>query len=306
MLTVRAPATTANLGPGFDCLGMALNLHNYISMDFRSEGLKIEVEGEGEAFIPQEEKNIVYQAALQVFEEIGEKPKGLYVKLKNNIPVARGLGSSAAAIVGGLVAANLLTGNKLTKDHLLKMAVSVEGHPDNVAPALYGGIVLAVEGRELVYHRFSPPSDLKVVVAVPDFTLSTQKARSVLPSHVPFKDAVFNVSHMGLLIAAFSTGNLGLLPQGMQDQLHQKYRNELIPGMEKVFEAAKTAGALAVVLSGAGPTLIAFTRDNMDEIARAMSEQFLRQGVKCKAYEIKPQPTGTEIITNGGKMELCH
>ncbi|MTI79318.1 MAG: homoserine kinase [Firmicutes bacterium] len=297
MIRVHVPATTANLGPGFDCLGMALKLYNIVEMEEISAGLAVEIHGDGAADIPRDESNIVYQAAHSVFKEVAYQPSGLRIKLTNQIPVCRGLGSSAAAIVGGLIAANKLSGSKLTNDKLLELAVRVEGHPDNVAPALLGGITVstAVEG-EVQYMKITPPAGMKTVVAVPDFQLSTKLAREVLPSQVSLNDAVFNVGRAALLVTALCQGDLSKLCYAMEDRLHQNYRASLVPGMKKVLAAARLVGAKGVVLSGAGPTLIAFADKNFELIAKVMRDTFRENGVMAKVMVLEPSPIGATAM----------
>ncbi|WP_459911431.1 homoserine kinase [Desulfotomaculum defluvii] len=296
-IKVRVPATTANMGPGFDCLGMALELYNEIHMTLAPGEKTIDIEGEGFADIKRDESNIVWRAAQRVFREVGFENPGLRIKLVNQIPTSRGLGSSAAAIVGGLVAANQLIGGKLNQDRLLALATEMEGHPDNVAPALLGGIIISVlaEG-EVNYLKINPPEDLKTVVAIPAFKLSTKAAREVLPKNVSLKDAIFNLSRAAMLVGAFCEKRLDLLAIAGQDALHQPYRSRLVPGMNDVISAAKQAGALNVTLSGAGPTVIALTNQRSEEIASSMEEAFLNAGVGCKIKVLKPAVDGTMIL----------
>lgn len=297
MVTVRVPATTANMGPGFDAMGMALDLFNLIQMEETDGGLEIHLEGEGAETIPRNEQNIVYQAANTLFQRCGYRPKGLFIRLASWIPVARGMGSSAAAIVGGLVAANALAGKPFGTAEILNMACGFEGHPDNVAPALLGGIVIAAQLEEgLCYRKIPPPEELKVVVAIPQFSLPTKVAREAIPLSVPVQDAVFNISRAGLMVLALVEKDLQLLGQVMEDRLHQPYRRKLIPGMEEVFAAAREAGALACALSGAGPTLVAFTNGRDDGIQAAMVEAFRKHQVECIVKELKPSAMGAEII----------
>ncbi|MBM7854622.1 homoserine kinase [Desulfohalotomaculum tongense] len=297
MIRVQVPATTANLGPGFDCLGMALKLYNTVEMDETSAGLTIEVHGDGAASIPRDESNIVYKAAHKVFQHVNYNPAGLKIRLTNRVPVCRGLGSSAAAIVGGIVAANILSGGKLSKDKLLALANEMEGHPDNVAPALLGGIIAATAAEgEVRYLYIAPPAGLKTVVAVPDFQLSTKRAREVLPGQVPLQDAVFNVGRTALLVTALCQGDLSKLNYAMEDRLHQSYRASLVPGMKKVLAAARLAGARGVVLSGAGPTLIAFADENFDLIAKVMRDTFRENGIMAKVMVLEPSPVGARAV----------
>jgi homoserine kinase len=297
MVRVQVPATSANMGPGFDTLGIALQLYNTVEMEEIEEGLVIDIEGEGADKIPRDSSNIIYQAANTVFKQVNYVPKGIRMKLINNIPVARGLGSSAAAIVGGIVAANFVSGEQLAEKDLLAIATSIEGHPDNVAPALLGGIVVsAMDDEDVKYIKITPPSGLKCIVAIPDFHLSTSAARDVLPTSVSMQDAVFNIGRASLLVGAFISGDLSLLSVAMDDKLHQPYRSNLVPGMKKVFAAAKLAGARGVALSGAGPTLIAFADKNIELITKVMKETFTENGVKVKVLILDPNPIGARSL----------
>lgn len=298
MFKIRVPATSANLGPGFDCLGIALDLFNYISVEETEMGLDIEIEGEGSNELARNETNLTYQAMGKVFKMLNYKPKGIKIKQTNNIPLSRGLGSSAAAIVGGLVAANKICGEPLTQDRILELATEMEGHPDNVAPALLGGVIVVEKSNSKInWIKINPPRDLSVIIAVPDFTLSTKLARSVLPATVPFKDAVFNVSKVALLVSSLCTGQIDKLKYALSDTLHQPYRGSLIPGMENVFKETEAAGALGSVISGAGPTIIAFAKNNKQEIERAMKESFKKVGVNCNTIMLSMLDTGVKIYS---------
>lgn len=273
---IRVPGTTANCGPGFDAVGIACTIYNDLELTLSNQGgISLEVTGEGTGAIPADASNIVVKAIQMVLTKTGYSATGIKLKMFNNIPLARGLGSSAAAIVGGLVAANELTGNRLSKEEILDMATAIEGHPDNVAPAIFGGITVSImDSGTAKYLRFLPPKNFSMVAVIPEFNLSTKAARKVLPDSVPFADAVFNVSRSALLIGALCTGELKLLLHALEDRLHQPYREQLIPGMAQVLAAARQAGALGAALSGAGPCLLAFTADNSDEIGRAMVKAF--------------------------------
>ncbi|MBC7325126.1 MAG: homoserine kinase, partial [Moorella sp. (in: Bacteria)] len=243
------------------------------------------------------ESNIVYRAAMRVFKHTESVPQGLKIKLLNQIPMARGLGSSAAAIVGGLIAANILAGNKLSQKELLALATAMEGHPDNVAPALLGGIVVsvAVDG-EIKYVKIPPPRGLKAVLAVPDFSVLTKTARDVLPQLVSLQDTVFNLGRLALLITAFHQGDLSLLPTAMEDRIHQPYRASLVPGMKKVLAAARLAGARGVCLSGAGPSLLAFADGNFELIARVMRDTFQQSGIRARTMVLNISPVGARAL----------
>lgn len=281
---VRVPATTANCGPGFDAIGMACTLYNEFQLTLNPSGtgkIIIEINGEGQDKLPKNESNIVIQAIRKVAEKAGCIHPDIELVMTNNIPLARGLGSSAAAIVGGLVGANEALGKPLCNEELLNIASAMEGHPDNVAPALYGGITLSMleEGKAKTL-RFMPPKELKLVVAVPEFTLATKIARQVLPTKIPFEDAVFNISRTALLVGALTTGDYGFLSSALQDKIHQPYRQQLIKGMQDVFVAAVSAGALGAVISGAGPCLIAFATADEQKIGESMVAAFAKHNVK--------------------------
>ena len=293
MVRVQVPATTANMGPGFDTLGMALKLYNIIEIEETSGDLVIDVEGDGADLIPRDQGNIVYIAAARVFKLRGYSPAGLRIKIINNIPLARGLGSSASAIVGGLVGANIISGSQLSEKELLNMAVDLEGHPDNVAPALLGGIVVSTtDDGEVKYCKIDPPVKLKCVVAVPDFQLSTKLAREVLPQSISISDAVFNIGRTAMLVTALIKQDFSLLSTAMEDRIHQPYRANLIPGMKKVFAAARLAGARGITLSGAGPTLIAFCDDNTNLVASVMKKTFGESGIRVRVMTLEPNPVG--------------
>lgn len=295
---VRVPGTTANCGPGFDAVGIACTIYNELELILSKEGsLVIEIEGEGKGIIPTDDGNIVYQVIERVLAKVGEKYQGIHIKMNNQIPLSRGLGSSAAAIVAALVAANEATGKTLSKEDLFHMATEIEGHPDNVAPAIFGGVTASVmEEKQPHYLRFLPPEKLSMVVAIPDFNLSTHAARQVLPQTVPFKDAVFNISRTALTIAALCQGEFQHLRYALTDKIHQPYREHLIPGMGKVFEAALENGALGVALSGAGPCLIAFAQDSCTAIGSAMTEAFAKNDIAARYLVLDIDEDGAKVI----------
>lgn len=308
MVRVRVPATSANLGPGFDTLGVALGLYNEIEM--AETGILddvIEVDGHGD-LLEKPENNLVWQAAQRLFNLVDYHPYGFLIREKIGVPFARGLGSSAAAIVGGLVAANQLyhkmTGRPpLTDEQLLRIAVDMEGHPDNVAPALFGGFVVSImEEGEPKYVRFDPPAPLRAVIAMPEVPLlkkggsKTEAARGVLPSQLSRADAVYNVGRATLLVAALLTGRLDLLEVATKDRLHQPYRESLVPGLRQVFHAALGAGARGVALSGAGPSVIALADARAEEVAEAMEGAFRWAGSECRAQVVDLTAIGAEVL----------
>ncbi|OPX90452.1 MAG: Homoserine kinase [Pelotomaculum sp. PtaB.Bin104] len=297
MIRVQVPATTANLGPGFDCLGMALELHNVVEMTPASSGLTIEVSGEGAADLPRNGDNLVYQAAQRVFQQVGFIPAGLRLRLINQAPVARGLGTGTAAIVGGIIAANLLTGGRLSVKEIIALASSIGGWSPGIVPAVLGGIVVSLPADgEAKYLKIQPPQGLKSIVAVPEFLLPPNNLRDILPSQVPFQDAVFNVGRVALLVAALQQGNLSLLGTAMEDHLQQYYRALSVPVMKKVLAATKLAGARGVTVSGAGPAVVALAESNFELIARVMGDTFRQNGVKCRVMILKPSPVGARAL----------
>ena len=303
-VTVRVPGTSANCGPGFDCLGLAATIYNDLELTLLEEkNLTIEAKGDGAETIPADEKNIVWKAAKMILERSGnaEKFKGAILKMQNNIPMSRGLGSSAAAIVAGLTAANEIVGKPFNRKEILKFATEIEGHPDNVAPAIYGGFTIStVDKGQVQTFSFLPKLKLKLIVAVPEFPLSTRLARQVLPKSVSLKDAVFNIGRASMLIAALMQGKEKFLSTAFDDALHQPYRTKLVPGMQEVFNAAKKAGAVGVCLSGAGPCLIAFSPINRhieNNIAVEMVQAFKQNEVQANALILDLDTRGAFVLS---------
>jgi len=276
---VRVPASTANLGPGFDTLGMALALYNEIELTDEGQGVQLLVEGEGKAALEKAgTQNLVVRAVQALLGEFGANLSGLRVRQINRIPLRRGLGSSAAACVGGIAAATRLAGVELSPDEILVRALPFEGHPDNITPALLGGLTASaiIDGR-VAFAKLPVPDRLKALAVIPALEIATKRAREVLPKQVPFQDAVFNLNRLALLLAGLSTDRLDLLAVGTEDRLHQPYRAALLPGMDAILEEGRRAGALAAFLSGAGSTLLALVSGDGDEIGRLMSERWRRE-----------------------------
>lgn len=280
MVEVKIPATSANIGAGFDCLGLALGLYNYVWAEETDSGLNIEIKDESSDYLPTDERNLVYSSMMAVYTKVGVKPKGLHIILENNIPVTRGLGSSAAGIVGGLLAADALTGSNLDKHQLLNMASAIEGHPDNAAPAIFGGMTVNVTANnDIKGVKTELPDDLKFAAFIPDFFLATKKSRSVLPRKVSMRDAVFNTGRSALLVGSLMTRNYDNIRTAVDDRLHQKFRKKLIPHIDDVFKYAYRSGALGVYLSGAGPTVVAMVKADNTKFEKQMQE-YLRKQLK--------------------------
>jgi len=258
MIRVKVPATTANIGPGFDSLGIALRLYNIIEVEETNGGLEIHVPVKDQEHIETNERNLVYLAMKRLFDAVDFHPKGLRINLINNIPIARGLGSSAACIAGGLAAANALLNSPLKKEEIIYLAATMDGHTDNILPALVGGLTVGcLLEKEVKYVKMDLPTQLKLLAIIPDFHFSTKKARSLLPKSVPLEDAVFNVSRVGLLVASLVTSNFENLSEATKDKIHQPYRKDFIPHWEEITSKLMKIGTKGYFLSGSGPTILA-------------------------------------------------
>lgn len=273
MIHIRIPATSANMGPGFDSIGLAVKLYNHIWVEKQAEGLTIEIKRKQALNAPTDEKNLIYQTMKYFYDQKGLEMPGVHLIQEDFIPMVRGLGSSAACIVGGLFAANALAGNIADKEELAQMAAKLEGHPDNSNPAIFGSMVVGAQDAEKMNHvRLELPDDLVFAVMIPDFPVSTADARGGLPDTYTRGDIVFNASRTALLVASILTGKYENFGMAMEDRVHQPYRAKLIPGMNEIFAHAKEFGAVASYLSGAGSTLMAMvTRDKAEEFEREMS-----------------------------------
>lgn len=297
-VTVRVPATTANLGPGFDCFGMALSLFNTVTLA-ASDRLEVVVKGEGATEISLRRDNLAARTIEAFFAAIERQVPPLRIGLDNAIPLARGLGSSAAAIVGSLVAANEFVGRPLPVEQLLKLATEIEGHPDNVAAALLGGFTICVSnsnGSGLRYATVPVPTELRAVLFIPHFRVSTERARAVLPGQVSRRDAVHNIGRASLLVAGLTTGRFDILRVATEDRLHQPYRESLFPAAKKLFAAALEAGALGVFLSGAGPTILALVKGNEERVATRFEEMARDVGTAGRTLILDICHTGAAVI----------
>ena len=296
-VTVQVPATTANLGPGFDCLGMALELWNDVRMNV-SASPEVRVLGEGADILSTAKDNLVYRAAQALFREAREDPPSLSILCNNQIPLARGLGSSAAAIVGGLMAANAMCTRPLSQQCLLHLAVSLEGHADNVTPALLGGCQVVVrDGDRVIADTVPLPPDLTTVIFVLDAPMSTKEARAVLPGSVAREDAVYNLGRVALLVNALSSGQLENLRVATQDRLHQHAREKIFPAMKYIFRAAEDAGALGVFLSGGGPSVLALATSRAMTIGYEMANAADKVGVPGDIKIIRPSIQGAHVVS---------
>ncbi len=271
MVYVRVPATSANMGSGFDSLGIALGIYNTLKISEIESG--IVVYNNSKEYIPIGEKNLVYRAICRVFDEVGYKKKGIRIIQNSDIPVTRGLGSSSACIIGGMLAANVFSGRKLSYKEILNLAAEFEGHPDNVTPALFGGFcIAATENGKTVYTSNKLDPKLKAAIMVPDFFLSTKLSRGALPEIVPLADASYNISRASLLTSALINGKYDDLKSCVGDKLHQDVRKENVPHFDAIMEKSYEFGAKATYLSGSGPTIVSLISENYEDFENNMSE----------------------------------
>ncbi|MBQ2824491.1 MAG: homoserine kinase [Oscillospiraceae bacterium] len=295
MIKIQIPATSANLGAGFDALGLALSYYNYVNME---EADGIFISSLDNTPVPQDESNLVYHTAKTLFDICGKPFHGLKIEQLNNIPMARGLGSSSACIIAGLVGANTLMGSPLGLDDLVNLSAQIEGHPDNTAPALLGGIVTAVfDGRTVHWVKQEVFTTLKFVVVIPDFELKTEKARACLPKEISHKDAVYNLSRAALFSASLLTGKYENLRTAVHDRLHQPYRMELIPHGREVFDTAYSLGAYASYLSGAGPAIMAIVDADNEYFCGKLKFALENMGLNnWEVHELHIDNDGTKLL----------
>lgn len=313
-VSVRVPASTANLGPGFDCLGLALGLYHELTVetgDGRAGGevgLRLTVAGEGAAALARSlahgEDNAVLRGLRGALAEAGYDGPDLEVHSRSQIPLARGLGSSAAAFVAGRAAGEQLARGGVDRERLLALGLAWEGHADNVVPCVMGGFTVvcrSAAGGGLDWARIDPPKDLAAVVAVPDFELPTVRSRAALPASVSRDDAVHGLAHSALLTAAMASGRLDLLARAMEDRIHEPYRAALVPGMQPVRQAALEAGALGTALSGAGPSILALVRGHETCVAvgQAMVAAWRRADVEARSLPLAVDGEGLRVEVHG-------
>ena len=296
MIRVRVPATSANLGPGFDSLGISLNIYNEYEFSLeKNKGLFFE--GVEKEF--QNENNIIFMAIKKIFDKYDFKFEGIRIKIiKQDIPISRGLGSSSSCIVAGLIGGFALMGKEINKNEILSLAVDIEGHPDNVCPAIFGGLVstIMVDGKKPLYNCVEVKEGVKFIALIPRFKLSTEKARAILPKEVSFSDCVYNIGRAALLISCFSNGNYALLKEASKDRIHERFRSKLIDNFDEVYNKALELGAFSCFLSGAGPTLMAIVDskdiDFVNNFRKFMKEQKINWDIK----ELKIDKHGAKIL----------
>ena len=297
---VRAPATTANLGPGYDCLGMALDIWNRLTVSTLPAGSTptVQVNGEGEGELAGDTDNLTYRAMAFLYDEADTPIPPLELVCQNGIPLSRGMGSSAAAIAGGLVAANALLDEPFSANDLLEMAATIEGHPDNVAAAVHGGLRLVVlEDNQIYTAPIRIPAELQAVLFIPENRIATVDARRVLPAEISVADAVYNMSRAALLVAAMEGNRPEYLKIATQDRLHQPYRETIFPPMKVIFAAARDAGALGVFLSGSGSAIMALTQERAMTVAYEMFDAARLCGVEGRVEVTTPTELGAHVVS---------
>jgi len=297
MIKVTVPATSANLGPGFDTLGMALNIFLTVKVAATSEKGYTEFIGEGKEELSNNiDNNLILMAAKKIFDYVHLEMPELIVQVENQIPLGKGLGSSAAAIVAGILIANEMLNKSIDQEQLINLAVEMEGHADNIVPAMVGGLTTVMLNQgNVIFHKFDVPQELELVVAVPDFSLPTKQARSVLPASVSQERLIMSLQQTSYLLAGLVKKEFKHLNLAMNDMIFQPLRKQFIPGFDKVIEDAQSAGALGVALSGAGPSVIALTHGKSYEVGVAMQQAFAANGVECKILTSRPCNYGAYV-----------
>jgi homoserine kinase len=291
-VTVRVPATTANLGPGFDCLGLAVDLWNTTTFSFGGSDVRLRIKGEGRGVLPEDEDNRVYKAFMRTYSAAtATRPQGILIECDNHIPIGSGMGSSAAATIAGLIGGNTLLGKPLDTAQILRIASEIEGHPDNAAAALLGGLTVVLNDEDGIQAYPIECGISQVVVVLPDCSLSTPDSRAVLPGEVPLGDVIYNLGRSVMVVEGMRTGNFEILSRSMVDRLHQPYRLKLIPGASEAIQAAKMLAAPAV-LSGAGPAVVAFPPRAADDVRECMCEAFEAAGLKSRSWVLNVTSQG--------------
>lgn len=295
MVKVIVPASTANLGPGFDTLGLAVKIYNTFIFEEMDNGFEMK----GSMFDYNNDTNLTYVSMMNAFRHMGYSPKGIRLIMDTDIPIARGLGSSAACILGGIVGANELAGGKMTKDEIYKMAVDIEGHSDNITSQFFGGLTTSIRHKDsLCYEKISVPEGMTLCPLIPEFDLETKEARAVLPTVLNFEDAVHNVGRVAMLIATITSGDWDKLPLCFDDKLHEPYRSALIPDFQRVKDKALELGAIGAYLSGGGPTIMTIKREEDKEYVPKMQEFLSTIDNNWKLSEVEIDTEGTRIEYN--------
>ncbi len=304
-IVVKVPASSANLGSGFDTLGLALNIYNYVAIKWSSNpDVRLKITGYGRELNEGNKQNLIYQGVVKVLKEFGYPIKNLSIRLENNIPFCRGLGSSAAAIVGGSMAANALIGQPLDKKQLLKLVFDFEGHPDNIYPAMYGGLIVSsnlVEREhsthEYLFKKIKLSNKLKFLAVIPEVNVDTKMARQALPEEIKLQDALYNLSRIPLLVMALKEGDYHLLHHAMDDRLHEPYRKKLLPGLANALVELRHMG-LPTAISGAGPSVLIALQAQDPKLKIEIENVFFQNGIKCSSKFLEPENQGARILNH--------
>ena len=295
MVKVKIPASSANMGAGFDALGVALNLYSRLEVEETTGGLEINTLNAA-GFVPKDETNLIYKAMSMFFKCVGYRPEGIKITQESGIPMTRGLGSSSACIIGGMLAANVLSGRTLSYAEILNLASQMEGHPDNAAPALYGGFCTSFFDGETVFTKsIKLNPKYRFAVMIPDYFVATKKSRGVLPENVPLHDASFNIAHASLFQAALVNGDSELLKEAVKDRLHQQYRKAYIDSFDEIFEKTYEAGSRATYLSGSGPTIISILDGGYAKFNAEMKEYFRENSHKWDCMILSVDNVGAVV-----------
>ncbi len=299
--SIQVPASTTNLGAGFDALGLALKLYLRVEVEeIRSSRPEFLLEGEGTDQLPDNEDNLVWKVIRQVFEDEKQHLPMLRLHISNEIPIARGLGSSAAAIIAGISCYEAIAGCELAQEKFFRYAFQFENHPDNITAARFGGFTISCvdESGRVSFFRAPIAPQLKILLTVPEFHLETQKARSVIPRSLPLADAVFNIQRSSLTVAALLRNEFQWLRESLRDKVHQPFRASLIPGFEEILRLneAGIPGLLGICLSGAGPSVLAFADKNLDTVYEHIALVFHEHGIPSRRYELEVDNLGRIIL----------
>ena len=293
MIKVIVPASSANLGAGFDSLAIAVKIYNTFTFEELDDGFELK----GSMFDYNSDTNLTYVAMMKTFRKVGYSPKGIRMYMDTDIPIARGLGSSAACILGGIIGANELAGTPLTQEEVVELAIGIEGHSDNITAQMYGGMTCSIEaGGRYLNQQVMVPAGISICALIPDIQLETVESRAVLPKTVDYQDALFNLARSAYLVAAMSNGDWDNLRHGFEDRLHEPYRASLIPDFDEVCRMAKEAGALGSYISGGGPTIVTLKRSDDGGYLDKLRASLAKLPNNWSASEVGIDVEGTRII----------
>ncbi len=295
MIKLRVPASSANMGAGFDTLGAAVGLYNRISVEEIPEGLEI-INKNARGFVSRDSNNLIYRAMLEVFKHVGYEPKGYKIIQTSSIPMTRGLGSSSACIIGGMLAANIISGRTLSYKKIIHLAAKTEGHPDNVGPALFGGFCVSLtDSDRTIVKSVKLQNHIKFAVIIPDYFVATRKSRGVLPERVDFKDAAYNIAHASMFQAAMISGDMESLRVAVGDKLHQQYRKNYVEGMESIFEKTYSLGSHATYLSGSGPAIVSVLSGEYEKFKFGIQKYLRENSLKWKCMILPIDNVGAVV-----------